>query len=68
MTKEKNWQNNYPLNTFNGETKKELEKFISSLLKAQREEIVEIVKKIDVDGGGSGRRLKVQILKTIKNI
>ena len=35
------WENQYPLNTFSGETKKELREFISNLLSRQRAEIVE---------------------------
>lgn len=38
-----------------------------SLLTSQREQIVEEIEKIDVSGGGSGRRLKEQIINYLKN-
>lgn len=47
-----------------------LEPKIAELLKSQREqrtkEIMEMIEKIDVSGGGNGRRLKQQILDELK--
>lgn len=39
---------------------------IGELLEAQRKELVEEIEKIDVSGGGSGRRLKTQIMQLLK--
>ena len=45
----KDWKNLYPLNTFSGEQKKELETFIYSLLEEKKKEVLEKVLKINID-------------------
>lgn len=45
----KDWKNLYPLNTFSGEQKKELETLISSLLEEKEKEVLKEVLNIEVE-------------------
>ena len=51
--KDINWQEQYPLNTFKGETKKELIEFISQTIseavKEEREQIITTIKALKLD-------------------
>jgi len=43
-----------------------IEQFLLKALQAQKEDLLEKIEEIDVSGGGSGRRLKIQIKQLLK--
>ena len=65
--KKENWKEEYPLNTLSEESKKEFIDFIKQKQIQAVEELYKRVEKIDFSGGGSGRRIKVQLLGNLRD-